>query len=101
MAARRGALKAFQWPWPFHRNLRWWCQASLKPFITNLLGVKFLNCERGATLIEYALLLSLIGTVALIGFEAVGGSLQGLFGSVSGALGPAPGPPSPPMQPPG
>jgi pilus assembly protein Flp/PilA len=50
----------------------------------------FLKDEGGATHIEYALLVALIGIACVVALDAVGGSLQSLFGSISDALPSAP-----------
>jgi pilus assembly protein Flp/PilA len=45
-----------------------------------------LRGEEGQGLIEYALILSLIAVAAIVIMTAVGGSITGIFSSVSGAL---------------
>ena len=53
--------------------------------------LQFLHDESGATAIEYGLIAALIGVAIITAVGAVGGSLNGTFGRVSGAL-VAPGP---------
>ena len=52
---------------------------------------RFLINEDGATAIEYGPIAALIGVAIITAVGAVGGSLNGTFGRVSGAL-VAPGP---------
>ena len=39
--------------------------------------------ERGATMVEYALLVGLIAVVAVVAVAALGGGIKGLFGSAN------------------
>ena len=43
--------------------------------------------ERGATMVEYALLVSLIAVVAVVAVAALGGSISGLFSTASTCVG--------------
>jgi Flp pilus assembly pilin Flp len=47
---------------------------------------QFLHDETGATATEYAALVGIIGMVALVALEALGGSVSGMFNSMSGKL---------------
>ena len=42
--------------------------------------------ERGATMVEYGLMLALIAVVALVAVEAVGGGVSSMFTTISGEL---------------
>jgi len=42
--------------------------------------------EEGATMVEYGLLVALIGMVALVGVQALGINLGALFTTVSGSV---------------
>jgi pilus assembly protein Flp/PilA len=42
--------------------------------------------ERGATMVEYGLMLALIAVVALGAVQAVGGGVTNLFNTIAGAL---------------
>ncbi len=42
--------------------------------------------EEGATMVEYGLLVAFIALVALVGVQALGGGLNGLFGNIAGSL---------------
>ena len=42
--------------------------------------------ERGASMVEYALLVGLIAVVAVIAVTALGGSISGLFGHASNCV---------------
>jgi pilus assembly protein Flp/PilA len=46
----------------------------------------FLRDENGATAIEYGLIAALVAVAAIVGFNALGTSLNGVFNSVSGTL---------------
>ena len=48
--------------------------------------MQFLCDESGATAIEYGLVAALIGLVAAVGFSAVGGNLNTLFGNIGACL---------------
>lgn len=48
--------------------------------------IKFFKDESGATAIEYGLIAALVSVAAIAGFNAVGGSLDGLFNDISGEL---------------
>jgi pilus assembly protein Flp/PilA len=52
--------------------------------MNNLL--RFLQCESGATAIEYSLIASLIGVAIIAGAAALGTSLNSLFNSVSSSV---------------
>jgi len=43
--------------------------------------------ERGATMVEYALLIGLIAVVAVVAVAALGGSISGLFSSTNTCVG--------------
>ena len=43
--------------------------------------------ERGATMVEYALLVGLIAVVAVVAVAALGGGIKGLFGSANTCVG--------------
>ncbi len=43
--------------------------------------------ERGATMVEYALLVSLIAVVAAVAVAALGGSISGLFSTANTCVG--------------
>ncbi len=45
--------------------------------------------DDGATMVEYGLMVSLIAIVALIAVTALGGSVSGIFCSISNSLSPA------------
>lgn len=45
-----------------------------------------LKDEKGATMVEYALMVALIAVVAIAGVTAVGGNVLGTFNSISGSL---------------
>lgn len=47
---------------------------------------RFLNDESGATAIEYGLIAALISVGIIAAATALGGSLQGVFNSLSGTL---------------
>jgi pilus assembly protein Flp/PilA len=53
--------------------------------MNNLLR-RFLQCESGATAIEYGLIASLIGVAIIVGAAALGTSLNSLFNSVSSSV---------------
>ena len=53
--------------------------------MNNLLR-RFLQCESGATAIEYSLIASLIGVAIIVGAAALGTSLNSLFNSVSSSV---------------
>ena len=42
--------------------------------------------DEGQDLVEYALLAALVGVVAIVSITAAGGSIQGIWTSISGAL---------------
>lgn len=46
----------------------------------------FKKDEEGATAIEYGLIAALVSVAAIAGFQAMGGSLDGIFQGVSGEL---------------
>ena len=43
--------------------------------------------ERGASMVEYALLVGLIAVVAVVAIAALGGGISGLFGSANTCVG--------------
>ena len=43
--------------------------------------------ERGASMVEYALLVGLIAVVAVVAVAALGGGIQGLFSSANNCVG--------------
>lgn len=45
-----------------------------------------LRDEEGATMVEYGLLVALIAMVALVGVQALGVNISGLFNTVAGSL---------------
>lgn len=51
--------------------MRFWLQANL--------GQR----QRGATMIEYVLIVAVIAIVAIIGAQTLGGDISGVFGSAS------------------
>ena len=51
----------------------------------NLLRMMWQDDE-GQDLVEYALLAALVGVVAIVSITAAGGSIQGIWTSISGAL---------------
>lgn len=46
----------------------------------------FQTAEDGATAIEYGLIAALVSVAAIAGFQALGGSLDGIFEGISGEL---------------
>ena len=54
-----------------------------------------INREKGATAVEYALIVALIAMVIIVGLTAVGGGINTAFsniaGKISGAVGTTPG----------
>ncbi len=42
--------------------------------------------EEGATMVEYGLLVAFIALVALVGVQALGNGLNGMFNGVAGSL---------------
>jgi pilus assembly protein Flp/PilA len=51
------------------------------------LQAKFTNDERGASMVEYGLLLALIAVIAIVAVRALGGSVSEKFSSVDSELG--------------
>lgn len=49
--------------------------------------LKFWRDEEGATAIEYGLIAALIAVAAIVGMEAIGGSLTDIFNTISEKLG--------------
>ena len=47
---------------------------------------KFTNDERGASMVEYGLLLALIAVIAIVAVRALGGSVSTKFSSVNSNL---------------
>ena len=45
-----------------------------------------LRDEEGATMVEYGLLVALIAMVALVGVQALGVSISGLFNTAAGSI---------------
>ena len=56
--------------------------------MTNLFA-RFVNCESGATAIEYGLIAALIGVAIITAATTLGSQLSTTFGSVSTTLGTA------------
>ena len=64
-------------------------------FITAFVAVKGLHgtllerarTERGASMVEYALLVGLIAVVAVVAIAALGGSISGLFSNANKCVG--------------
>jgi pilus assembly protein Flp/PilA len=52
---------------------------------------KLLRDEQGATAIEYGLIAALIAVAAIVGMNALGGTLQGTFTNVSNQMQPGTG----------
>jgi pilus assembly protein Flp/PilA len=48
---------------------------------------RFANDERGASMVEYGLLLALIAVIAIVAVRALGGSVSTKFSSVNSELG--------------
>jgi pilus assembly protein Flp/PilA len=48
---------------------------------------KFTNDERGASMVEYGLLLALIAVIAIVAVRALGGSVSEKFSSVDSSIG--------------
>jgi Flp pilus assembly pilin Flp len=48
---------------------------------------QLLRDEEGQDLIEYSLIIVLVVIVAIVGLSAVGGSIAGIWGQITGALG--------------
>ncbi|MGE0152152.1 MAG: Flp family type IVb pilin [Reyranellaceae bacterium] len=59
---------------------------------------RLLKDESGATMIEYGLIAALISVAAILSLQAMGGSLQDMFGTVSTALNEAVNGPAPPTE---
>ena len=55
-------------------------------YLTGWMRAKFGQDERGASLVEYALLLALIAVVCIIAITALGGNASQKFNSISGEL---------------
>jgi pilus assembly protein Flp/PilA len=47
---------------------------------------KFVVAEEGASLVEYGLLVALIAVVCIAGVKALGGSISGMFNSLSSTI---------------
>jgi len=47
---------------------------------------KFFNCEKGASAIEYGLLVALIAVAGAVGFQQVGGKVAAKFATVGSCL---------------
>lgn len=58
----------------------------LQATILNFLSALGQDDERGATVVEYALLVALIAIVVIGGITAFGGSLTGFFGDLGDQL---------------
>ena len=54
--------------------------------IVNYLQARFANTERGAALVEYALLLALIAVVCIAALTALGGDASSKFDSVGDSI---------------
>jgi pilus assembly protein Flp/PilA len=50
------------------------------------LQAKFASDERGASMVEYGLLLALIAVIAIVAVKALGGSVSTKFSSVDSAI---------------
>ena len=55
-------------------------------YLTGWVRAKFGQDERGASLVEYALLLALIAVVCIIAITALGGSASQKFSSVDSSI---------------
>lgn len=62
--------------------------SALVSMIAFIAGVKnrLTGEEKGATAVEYGLMVALIVIAAIVGITAVGTSLQGMFAGISGRL---------------
>ena len=56
-------------------------------FIVRHLVSRFVRDERGATMLEYGLLVGLVAVVAIAGLTLFGGSLNTMFGGLSDTVG--------------
>jgi pilus assembly protein Flp/PilA len=60
-------------------------------FISNWLKARFADNERGASLVEYALLVALIAVVCIGALTLLGGQAESGFSDVAGEIGSATG----------
>jgi pilus assembly protein Flp/PilA len=58
---------------------------AVRGFHADMLGRA--KTERGASMVEYALLVGLIAVVAVVAIAALGGGISGLFSSANNCLG--------------
>ena len=56
-------------------------------FIASWLRARFGNTERGASLVEYALLVALIAVVCIAAVTLLGGNAKNKFSEVGGSIG--------------
>ena len=56
-------------------------------FIASWLRARFGNTERGASLVEYALLVALIAVVCIAAVTLLGGNAKNKFSQVGGSIG--------------
>ena len=55
--------------------------------IAPYLRARFGNTERGAALVEYALLIALIGVVCIVALTSLGGKASSKFNTIGNSLG--------------
>lgn len=55
-------------------------------FVASKLRIDALKADRGATAVEYALIIGLIAVVIIVAVQALGGTLSGLFTNVNDEL---------------
>lgn len=60
----------------------------IRPRLSLLLGLLPLEIRRqeGQTLVEYALILSLVAVIVIVAVTTLGGKVKGIFNSVSSSL---------------
>ncbi len=56
-------------------------------FVAEYMRARFGNTERGASLVEYALLVALIAVVCIAAVTLLGGNAKNKFNSVGGSIG--------------
>ena len=56
-------------------------------FLANFLRARFGDDERGASLVEYALLVALIAVVCIVAVTFLGNSAKGKFNTVGSSIG--------------
>ncbi len=59
-------------------------------FAQNFLSEPLRRDDRGATAVEYGLMVALIAGAIVLTVTALGGALNGLFGAIAGIIGGAP-----------